>query len=682
MTSFWFGPSLRYCYRCLLLAVSLLAFSAIAQTTNPAYLADMPSVDRVKVQIQGTDATDTAARQVAVFTYLQQYVQRMKNNRTVRGPYTPDEQRVLTAYSTAAYQIQQDYNKSHTPDEAKKFDNVQYNYMLNNGDEWSRKLIGPQSAAAYTSTLNQMNARQQAHVDSINKANEEAKANAAKAAAASDDYSKDPTVMATRRCLELGGTPGGCTAHGMENGLMSLIGADQVINEADSMKPGPYLSGGYSGSGNGSLGFTLSAAYIGCGKLAQDSHSYTFHRTGSGVQVVVNSVPSNITLVLRPDGSLVGPGTVQVDGRVITGYSSSTTTLVHQDGSEAWGCAGAYGSCRTTSSSPIYAPASAHCTFATLAPPAPSHQKTGAAADDGSFAGGLLGFMTSVVNVADPGIRMNGKFVSSTGLLLDFEGDALTMDCGMAHAKVPYTVQNAPGEFRIAVDNPGAPFTLKLIEGNSTLALEGTGRTTVNGRLISSQRGEQIAFRQVPAACNVDSFPLKSASDYKALIANPPIPSGASSSSSPAASFTPATSSGGPAIRVLIDSSFPSGSNPAAGQWAFIARQRHDDIVRQLGVPLPPNASPAQAIQASAAACQKSDCTELKKRLPSFFVTGVRLDAAGKGTLTAPLAPGLYYIFVTARPPGAPSWVWDIPATLHAGDNGVTLQASNGEQVP
>src|SRR5581483_11390537 len=468
MPTLWF----RRPFRCaLLLVLATCSLAAIAQTTNPAYLADMPSVDRVKAAIQGTDPTDTLERQVAVFTYLSQYINRIKKP---SAPYTPDESRVKFSYDSAAYQIQQDYNKTHTQAENGAFDNAQFNYMLNHGDEWARKLIGPQSAAAYTSTLNDLSARQKAHVDAINKANEDAK----NAAASNGGSSNDPTVVAARRFAELGGTTGGCATKGLGQGMLALVGGDQLKDEVDAMQTvGVYLSGGYGGGNGASFYFTLNAAQIGCGKLVPDGHAYKLQRTPSGIQITVFSAP-NITLALRPDGSLVGPGMVTVAGRIIVGYSNKTTTLVHQDGSEASGCAGAYGSCRTTTSTPIYAPATARCNFATMAAPTPTHQKTGAAADDGSLGGGLMGFFSSVVTLADPGLRMNGKFLSPTGLILDFEGDAVTLDCGPAHIKAPYTVQNAPGEFRVSVNNPGGPFILTLASDNT---LHGSGSTTVNG---------------------------------------------------------------------------------------------------------------------------------------------------------------------------------------------------------
>jgi hypothetical protein len=282
---------------------------------------------------------------------------------------------------------------------------------------------------------------------------------------------------------------------------------------------GVYLSGAY-GSGGGAILFNLHSAQIGCGKLVPEPFAYKLQRTASGIQVFVSSSP-NITLALRPDGSLVGPGMVTVAGNIIVGYNTTTTTLVHQDGSEASGCAGAYGSCRTTSSTPIYKPATARCNFATLAAPTPTHQATGAAADDGSFGGSLMGFFSSVVTVADPGLRMNGKFASPTGLILDFEGDALTLDCGPAHVKAPYTVQNASGEFRVSINNPGGPFTLTLA---SDTTLHGSGSTTINGKLYQSINNGNVSFRPVSTTCGVNTFSSKSPAEYKALISNPPAP--------------------------------------------------------------------------------------------------------------------------------------------------------------
>ena len=72
------------------------AFPAPQTTASltPTYLNDMPSVDRVKHEIQGRDPTDTLARQVAVFNMLPEIIQRHMLVDRHRYNLTPDEQRL------------------------------------------------------------------------------------------------------------------------------------------------------------------------------------------------------------------------------------------------------------------------------------------------------------------------------------------------------------------------------------------------------------------------------------------------------------------------------------------------------------------------------------------------------------------------------------------------------------
>lgn len=113
---FWWQPR-----RLLIAAVLLLTCNlALTQATSSDYTNDLPSVERVKAEIKGSDETDSLARQAAVFTYMQVYIYRIMYNRNVRGTYTPGEQRAVTAYSQAAYQISQDYAKTHKPAETRR----------------------------------------------------------------------------------------------------------------------------------------------------------------------------------------------------------------------------------------------------------------------------------------------------------------------------------------------------------------------------------------------------------------------------------------------------------------------------------------------------------------------------------------------------------------------------------
>src|SRR5207245_10954433 len=98
--------------------------NATAQAASSDYTNDLPSVERVKAEIKGSDPTDSLARQVAVFTYMVSYIDRIKYNRTVDGPFTPGEQKMMGAYRLAAYQMSQDYAKTHTPAEAAAFERL------------------------------------------------------------------------------------------------------------------------------------------------------------------------------------------------------------------------------------------------------------------------------------------------------------------------------------------------------------------------------------------------------------------------------------------------------------------------------------------------------------------------------------------------------------------------------
>jgi FAD linked oxidases, C-terminal domain len=125
--------------------------NATAPAASSDYTNDLPSVERVKAEIKGSDATDSRARQVAVFTYLVSYIDRIKYNRTVSGDYTPGEQKMMGAYRLAAYQMSQEYAKTHSSTEAQAFERLHGQYEMNSAfyKDWTKRLIGPQSAAAY-----------------------------------------------------------------------------------------------------------------------------------------------------------------------------------------------------------------------------------------------------------------------------------------------------------------------------------------------------------------------------------------------------------------------------------------------------------------------------------------------------------------------------------------------------
>ena len=120
-------------------------------------------------------------------------------------------------------------------------------------------------------------------------------------------------------------------------------------------------------------------------------------------------------------------------------------------------------------------------------------------------------------------------------------------------------------------------------------------------------------------------------------------------------------------MRVTLSSEF-SGSNPLAGQAIFVSRKPMDQILRELGVTVPADATPAQAMKALQTLCHSPQgCTPMMQKLPAYYVATVKLDAAGKATLSTTTATGRYYFFAIT-PAGSETLMWDVPAALAAGD--------------
>jgi hypothetical protein len=700
-----------------------------ARVSAQGGLSDMPSVERVKAEIKGSDATDTLARQVAVFTYLQSYIERIKINRTYRGPYTADEQRLIGAYSLAAYQMSQDYAKTHTPDEAKAFERLHGQY-----EDWSHRLIGPQSAAAYKNMETESGARQQKHYDQ--EMTDYKRDHAAQQAADKQIFgnksglSDDPTAVATRRCLELGGSSLGCVGKGMGAGFMDMIGfgGDTLGGLTGPGSAGVVLSGVYRNPATtGSLSFQESGVSIdGCGKLVSDSHGYAIEkRPGGAVVVTVANEPRPIVLTMRPDaGGLSGPGPVDVKGNIIIGYHTVTHTM-YVNGAPAAG-QGYYcnGPCSTSESVPDYAPKIERCTIGQLAlPPGSLTPKPAPAAAAPAEDSGLLGIFTGLADTLSPGgapqpgLRMTGKF-SSGMLLLDFTLGTVTLDCGQAHVRQPYRVENTPDRLLVHVENAGGPFTLAVAPDNT---LHGNGSTTVQGKLVTGMNGDNVAFAPHAESCEVGALRPKTgsmattqvaangaearaAAAGAAAAAAATVESGASVTPAAAsAAYARSTSSVSPApaaaltstppaaaasvraaMRVLITAAMPGAANPMVGQIVYVMRERMDEVLRKMGAPLKAGVTPGQAWQAFATECNKGgvDCAPIFQQLKSHFMTTTKLDAAGKATITtASAATGQYYLFSQVRTAGG-LMVWDVPANFVAGDNTVTLTAANAEKLP
>lgn len=82
-----------------------LFLSVAAQALEPAYLAQMPTVEQVLADNRGKNELDTKARQVAALTQARKAIEDLGIAR-IRTGYLPDEQRLIGEYWTAVYRLQ------------------------------------------------------------------------------------------------------------------------------------------------------------------------------------------------------------------------------------------------------------------------------------------------------------------------------------------------------------------------------------------------------------------------------------------------------------------------------------------------------------------------------------------------------------------------------------------------
>jgi hypothetical protein len=134
-------------------------------------------------------------------------------------------------------------------------------------------------------------------------------------------------------------------------------------------------------------------------------------------------------------------------------------------------------------------------------------------------------------------------------------------------------------------------------------------------------------------------------------------------------------------MRVTILADYPAGSNPLVGQSVIIMRMPIDQVLGELGIPVPANSTASQAMQTMAAICQKTNCSPVYSGMNNYYVTSVKLDSTGKAILSATAATGSYFIYAVVRTPNGTSYVWDVPVDLHAGDNAISLDAKNAEVI-
>jgi hypothetical protein len=105
------------------------------------------------------------------------------------------------------------------------------------------------------------------------------------------------------------------------------------------------------------------------------------------------------------------------------------------------------------------------------------------------------------------------------------------------------------------------------------------------------------------------------------------------------------------------------------------------DVLRELGLAVPSNATAAQSMKALQTQCHSTQgCSSIIQGMSRSYVTTTKLNASGKAALSARNAAGTYFFFAIVPNSGG-SLVWDIVANLVPGENTVTFSANNAQEV-
>ncbi|HTB91316.1 MAG TPA: hypothetical protein VK728_00705 [Candidatus Sulfotelmatobacter sp.] len=508
----------------------LFVTKLFAQGNAPAYLAEMPSVERVMQAMRASDPDETAARQMAAFTHLKNMIEKLAGPRFPKNQLTPEENKLRQAYYTAYWQISKSkpqygsFNAMHGLDIDIKF-----------RDEVIQKCFPPSFAAEYSKLTGQAIAqnkafhdqgeaaraeREQARADQAAKENPNAQkiTVADVQAQLASGGSKDPQELAMRRCIAAGRLPSSCTGNALLGSFSNMISsalsgvAGTSTNTAGSptnVPPdaGPNMSGVFQGAGNWRLDFVDGGVLVNCSFLSPNQEAYSLAFRSTGAVLTINTKPKPLVLDLHADGTITGPpGTVTIDGVIASGYH---TGLHNAAGQQVTANEARY------STQPVYndsgmqvtdpGAVNGYSTFSPRRATCPAVSLTSKGTGPGIQTMQMNVLKTAFGGDAGPatpvGIRMHGIFAApSTGFSLQFFPESVILGCGPISARAyPYAVS---GSGLIKIDAADHPLSVTIRSDGSLDP--GSGPYQVHGRMITGPTvSDKYAFLPVESTCNL-----------------------------------------------------------------------------------------------------------------------------------------------------------------------------------
>jgi len=515
------------------------------QSTNPPYLAQFPSVDRLKAEVTGANAMDTSARQMGAFWQFQEIIKEMSGVRWATNALTADEKRVLAQYAAAYQEAARPYASS--PDRAKWY---QIHALYETNEQFREHLFSAWLSPAIRDQWAQVRGDTRARVDSSKQAQEEAFQRARAGTARDAPWSQREWA----RCLAIGNTENVCVKRLRDRTLLTDSGRPVLDSiqgmfglsedSSEEVTPGLAPAGVYSGTGGFRMGFgAAGVASVKCGDIITPAN-YLVEWTGNTLEVRLIAVRATgirddrvlasghnasiatsadpekwqdqrIVLSIRADGKLSGSGPIKVTGPVRVGTKHGTKTVTTYTATG-----------KATREEPIvvavYENRTVTCALGLLTPTGKvSAVETGTAPNE--ILGGVHGVgqvgealhsaftATSVDDLKnlsktmaerdpDPGLRMQGRYTGAGGLDIEFLQKQAVVGCGRAAFPRAYSVAASGSRVVVTIQNNGMPMTFEL-KPDGTLV--GSSAATFEGRaLVSLDVNTRPVFQAVSDACS------------------------------------------------------------------------------------------------------------------------------------------------------------------------------------
>ena len=502
--------------------------AASGRILNPAYLGEMPSVDRVLAGMKTNDPHETALRQVWAFYELTEIIKTLSGDREFRG-LLPDEQKIMGEYQVAQYKVGQEADKAFpankpSEDLSYHFGRWDPRFGYKGINIWQFFSEGLQSQ--FTQIVGKDNARYAAmRAEQKRIAAQGVSANP-QPVGAQPGMRNDAGSIAMRKCVESGRSDMECMGEGMKVGLADLMGSgDPTKAIAPEGPAGLRLSGVYSG-GNVSLTFGESTTFVQCGELIPISVPYSVRRDQQQLLVAVNipALPKPLLLTYRVDGKLVGPGVIELAGQVPAGgaaahtstqYEAQTETTMQTrqiDAAEAQNYAGTdavhQNGMEYSVSEPVTTTSYTPRAVTTYSVPTKTKIEkcnvgvlpaTGSNVKVSAMLTQVFGTQASKAANTAPGLRLAGTYAMVSGLKAEFRDDSVTLECGEAHTADAYSVLYDANRLDVRIQNGSVPVALAL-QANGVLA--GSGTVDVAGRrIVATSSGDPHNFVPINARC-------------------------------------------------------------------------------------------------------------------------------------------------------------------------------------